>query len=206
MRAFSSTQADKNPISLLNFQPLLIKSFYNKHQFEFFYSDEKVTDSVIYASSNHPSYLLGTSYGRIFMVSMFQETDEKVHPVLVIDSHHSSPITKLFIAYNPARKARPHSSTAQRQGTYPAGSKDLLENGGHLISVSEDGTIAVTNLNSGEIHKALHNQLHNSPSVEDRGIDRIDASRADKFFEQKQETGKKRRNSFAGEFSVNHYF
>jgi len=32
-----------------------------------------------------------------------------------------------------------------------------MENGGHLISVSEDGTIAVTNLNSGEIVQTLHN-------------------------------------------------
>lgn len=43
--------------------------------------------------------------------------------------------------------------------------------------MSEDGTIAVTNLNSGEIHKSLHNYTAiNSREV---GIEKADGSRAD---------------------------
>ena len=100
------------------------------------------------------------------MVGLFQETDDKVQPILVIDSHHSSPITKLFISYNTSRLS------SKRQDK-----KGLLENGGHLISVSEDGTTAVTNLNSGEIHKSLHNYTAiNSREV---GIEKADGSRAD---------------------------
>lgn len=72
---------------------------------------------------------------------MFQETDEKVQPILVVDVHQGQPITQMFVAYNSARRVK----------------GKLQENGGHLIAVSEDGTISVTNLNSGEIHKAIHN-------------------------------------------------
>ena len=72
---------------------------------------------------------------------MFQESDERTHPVLVIDSHHQSPIITLYVAYGSAR--RPSSKN-----------KDT---GGHLISLSLDGTLALTNLNSSEIHRALHN-------------------------------------------------
>jgi hypothetical protein len=45
-----------------------------------------------------------------------------------------------------------------------------LEAGGHLISVSEDGTLAVTNLNSGEIHKLIHGY-----STNDRDKRKIDS-------------------------------
>lgn len=55
----------------INFYPLVIKNFYNKHQFQFFFSDEAITDSVIYTSNEHPSLIIGTNYGRIFMIPMF---------------------------------------------------------------------------------------------------------------------------------------
>ena len=38
------------------------------------------------------------------MVSMFQEVDEKLQPVFLVDAHNKSPITKMFIAYNSGRK------------------------------------------------------------------------------------------------------
>lgn len=79
------------------------------------------------------------------MVPLFQESDEKVQPILVIDAHHGSSITHLFMAYNSARK-----------GHIPKKPQVLHENGGHLISLSEDGTLSVTNMNSGEIVKAVH--------------------------------------------------
>ena len=78
---------------LLPFHPLIIRSFYSSSQFQFFFSDERITDSLIYTSSVHPSLVFGTNYGRIFVTALFQEADEKVFPVVLIDSHHQSPIT-----------------------------------------------------------------------------------------------------------------
>lgn len=67
-------------------------------------------------------------------------------------------------------------------------SASSLENGGHLISVSDDGTIAVTNLNSSEIHRLFHNYR----------TDEKYASRVNDFFEEKQQNYQaKRRNSFS---------
>lgn len=77
----------------INFYSLVIKNIYNKHQFQFFFPDEQVTDSVVYASIDNPSLIIGTNYGRIFMVPMFQESDDKVYPVILVDQHHQSPIT-----------------------------------------------------------------------------------------------------------------
>jgi len=54
-----------------------------------------------------------------------------------------------------------------------------MENGGHLISVSEDGTIAVTNLNSGEIVQSLHNY---NPQRENA----VESSRIDAFFDERR--------------------
>jgi hypothetical protein len=126
------------------------------------------------------------------MVSMFQESDEKAKPILVIDSHHTSPITKLFIAYNPSRKPylanaakgmhlRGSNVRSSNSSSSNGGAQALMENGGHLISVSEDGTIAVTNLNSGEIHRAIVN--HHAKGSELKGGDRHDSGRADFYFE-----------------------
>ena len=155
---------------------------------------------------------MATNYGRIFIVSMFQECDEKVQPVLVIDSHNSSPINQLFVAYNPSRK--PYLANAARgmhlrgsnvRSTGTGSTPGLQDNGGHLICVSEDGTISVTNLNSGEIYKAVHNYTARGGDV--KGIDRLDGSRADQFFEEKHsQKGLRRRNSFSNDFSVNHYY
>jgi hypothetical protein len=60
-----------DPSNLINFQPILIKSFYNQNHYAFFFPDETVTDSAVYTSANHPSYIIGTNYGRIFIISMF---------------------------------------------------------------------------------------------------------------------------------------
>ena len=56
---------------LINFNPLIIRNYYNKNQFKFFFSDEVVTDSVSYTSFDHPCLIIGTNYGRIFMIPMF---------------------------------------------------------------------------------------------------------------------------------------
>ena len=56
----------------------------------------------------------------------------KVQPSALIDNHQGSPITQLYIAYQGAR------------------SRDL-SSGGHLFSVSEDGTFCITDLKSQEM-------------------------------------------------------
>ena len=61
----------------------------------------------------------------------------------------------------------------------------LKDDGGHLISVSEDGTIAVTNLNSDEIHNKTHNFT----------INMIEKPRTDNFMEERNENIKNRRRN-----------
>eukprot|EP00347_Sterkiella_histriomuscorum_P013779 403363397 len=189
----------------INFYSLVIKNIYNKHQFQFFFSDEHVTDSIVYASIDNPSLIIGTNYGRIFMVPMFQESDEKIYPIILIDQHHQSPITQLFIAYESSRRIKSgHKSSSNlinggtNLNSSNFSSKDnLQEVGGHLISASEDGTIAITNLNSGEIHKAL-----STFSLQDKA-----KSRADTFMEEMNENRKhKRRNSITQCFQMNQFY
>ena len=57
--------------SLINFNPLIIRNYYNRNQFQFFFSDEVVTESVSYTSFDHPCLIIGTNYGRIFLIPMF---------------------------------------------------------------------------------------------------------------------------------------
>jgi len=76
---------------------------------------------------------------------------------VLIDSHHQSPITQLFVAYNSSRKQNISIKRTTPNVHHHNIPIQDYERGGHLISVSENGTIAVTNLNSGEIHRQLHN-------------------------------------------------
>jgi len=59
------------PNCLINFNPIILRNYYNQHQFQFFFSDEKIMDHVVYTSIDHPSLIIGTNYGRIFIISMF---------------------------------------------------------------------------------------------------------------------------------------
>jgi hypothetical protein len=109
MTIFSSSPEGSNSSespsqNLLNLQPILIRYIYNRHQFSFLFSDEQVTSSAIYLSAANPCYLVGTSYGRIFMLTMFEDTNngdneddemqqERISPVLCIDSHQGSKVT-----------------------------------------------------------------------------------------------------------------
>jgi len=69
-----------------------------------------------------------------------------------------------------------------------------------LISVSENGTIALTNLNSGEIHKQIHHYTAQSK-------EKWNGRRADTFFKQRSHNREvKRRNSFSNDFSVDNFF
>ena len=81
----------------------MLKSFYNSCQFRFFFTDEKVTATVIFQDKDSPSSIIGTNYGRIFMIPMFQEQQFKhVLPTVLIDSHKGRAITKLYLAYQGA--------------------------------------------------------------------------------------------------------
>ncbi len=83
----------------------------------------------------------------------------------------------------------------------------MSENGGHLISVSEDGTIAVTNLNSREILKEINNFKPVSCNIGEKGLDKAEANRVNQFFELKEgKRESRRRNSIANDFSVNKYY
>ena len=66
-----------------------------------------------------------------------------------------------------------------------------------MISVSQDGTIAVTNLNSGEMHRQIHNF-----SINDRDRRRVDAFMEERFKNKKE----KRRNSIHQTFTVNSFY
>ena len=153
---------------------------------------------MVYASIDNPALVIGTNYGRIFMIPMFQETDVKVFPVVLIDQHHLSPITQLFIAYDSSRRVKSGHRSGGGSMLSSQNMRDhLQEQGGHLISVSEDGTVAITNLNSGEIQRAL--VTFNLP---DRS-----KGRADLFMKEVSENRKlKRRHSFASGFTMNQFY
>ena len=82
------------PNSLIPFNSQVLKSFYNSCQFRFFFTDERVTAQVVFQDRDSPSSIIGTNYGRIFMMPMFQEQQFKhVVPSILIDSHKGSPIS-----------------------------------------------------------------------------------------------------------------
>jgi len=53
---------------MLNINQFITKNYFSRYQHSFFYSDEKITDQTLYIASNFPSMILGTNYGRIFLV------------------------------------------------------------------------------------------------------------------------------------------
>ena len=66
--------------------------------------------------------------------------------------------------------------------------------------MSEDGTIAITNLNSGEIHKQIHQYTAQSK-------EKWNGKRADAFFNERAKNREgRRRNSFANDFSVANFY
>lgn len=67
----SQSNESQSANSLINFNPLVMKSYYNLRHFQFFYSDEKITQSATFIDKECPSQIIGTNYGRIFMVPLF---------------------------------------------------------------------------------------------------------------------------------------
>lgn len=96
----------KEPFSMLNISPYIVKNYFSRWQHSFFYSDEKITDQAFYVSTDFPSIVVGTNYGRIFIVQLFQDIEGRAYPVVVLDCHHSSPITSLYVAYSSVRRAK----------------------------------------------------------------------------------------------------
>lgn len=70
LKLFGST-SESNSNCLLSFNDLVMHSYFNKSQFDFFYSDEKITQQVTFFDKDLPSLIIGTNYGRICIVPMF---------------------------------------------------------------------------------------------------------------------------------------
>ena len=201
----ASNQA-KDSNCILNINQFVAKNYFSRHQHSFFYCDEKVTDQAFYASSDFPSMVLGTNYGRIFIVQLFQDIEGRAYPVIVVDSHNMSPITCLYIAYSSARRGKQTNPSGQadaEQRGRTAGSHTAqsvtLDSGGHLIACSEDGTISVTNMNSPDIVRKLANF---SITRNEREKGRIDG-----FMKERESNRRlKRRQSVTQFFTTERYF
>lgn len=83
----------KSPYQLLNINNFVAQNYFSKHQHSFFYRDERVTAQTFFVSAEYPSVILGTNFGRIFIVQLFQDIEGRAFPILVIDCHEQSPIT-----------------------------------------------------------------------------------------------------------------
>jgi len=78
-------QPPKN--NILNLHPFIQKNYFSRHQHSFFYHDEKITDQTFYIASDFPSMILGTNYGRIFFVQLFQDIECRGYPIIALDCH-----------------------------------------------------------------------------------------------------------------------
>jgi WD40 repeat protein len=131
--------------------------------------------------------------------------ESRSYPVVVIDSHNQSPITCLYIAYSSARRAKQHNMTGGnsdnvvRTNSQNLASAISLDSGGHLIACSEDGTISITNMNSGDI---VHKLSHYSTTRNEREKKRIE-----EFMKSKEQKKRMQRSqSIGSHISVKRYF
>lgn len=91
--------------ALISFNDIIIEEFKNVNYYQFFYKDEKVTCTLIITAIERikkitPALVIGTNYGRIFIVSLFQKSEGNMNPIIVIDSHFGNQVTGLFFAGN----------------------------------------------------------------------------------------------------------
>ena len=112
-------------------QPILpinpnIKSHTPLSMFKFFYKDEIVTTTAYAFPSNMetPIYIIGTNYGRIFIIPIFITNTKRVNPILLVECHSSRCVNNLFIIKN------------------------------KLISTSIDGSLGVTDLSKSKLQRA----------------------------------------------------
>jgi hypothetical protein len=129
----SRLQTPKN--SLIGLHPFIQKHYFSRHQHSFFYTDECITDQTFYVASDFPALVMGTNYGRVFIIQLFQDIECRGYPILTLDCHQNSPITCLYISYSTARKSK------QMQSDFKGSDQQLAQaiasdSGGHLIACS----------------------------------------------------------------------
>ena len=90
---FGDNIQDKSSNCIININYHIAKNYFSKYQHSFFYTDEKITEQSFYASSDFPGMIIGTNYGRIFIMQLFQDIEGRAYPVIVVDCHNGSPIT-----------------------------------------------------------------------------------------------------------------
>lgn len=120
--------------------------------YQFFYKDERVTCTLIISAIEHiksitPALVIGTNYGRTFIVSLFQKSEGVANPIIVIDSHFGNTITGLFFANNK-----------------------------YLFSISEEGTLCVTKITSPMLNAHFENLANNKSrvlSIQKRRFDKM---------------------------------
>jgi len=118
--------------NLISFNDIITEEFQNVNYYQFFYSDEKVTCTLIISAIEHikkitPALVIGTNYGRIFIVSLFQISEGDINPIIIIDSHFGNQVNGLFFANNK-----------------------------YLFSISEEGTLCITKISSHIINDHFH--------------------------------------------------
>lgn len=145
----SDVQPPRN--TLINLHQYIQKNYFSRFQHSFFYENEYITDQTFYSASDFPSIILGSNYGRVFIVQLFQDIECRGYPILTLDCHQSSPITSLYICYSTARRYKQMGQDSKIGSDQQVAQMIAADSGGHLITCSENGTISVTNLNSAEI-------------------------------------------------------
>jgi len=55
--------------------------------------------------------VIGTNYGRIFIIQLFQDIERRAYPIIVIDAHNGTKINSIYIAYSSARRQKQSNSS-----------------------------------------------------------------------------------------------
>lgn len=103
---YGTGDSDSDHFNKLSLNKFVTKNYLSRFQHSFFYADEQITDQAFYLAQDHPSLIVGTNYGRIFIVQCFQDIEGRAFPVAVVDCHQGSPISSLFIGYHSQRRQK----------------------------------------------------------------------------------------------------
>ena len=105
-----------------------------------------IISAIEQIKSISPALVIGTNYGRIFIVSLFQKSEGNPNPIIVIDCHFGNKISGLFFASNK-----------------------------FLFSISEEGTLCVTKISDNSLKGAMEKlNMHKSniTSIQKRRFDK----------------------------------
>jgi hypothetical protein len=105
-----------------------------------------VISAIEHIKSITPALVIGTNYGRVFIISLFQRSEGDINPVIIIDSHLGNQVTGLFFASNK-----------------------------YLFSISEEGTVCITRITDSILHdhfEALHNFKSKVTPIQRRRFDK----------------------------------